>query len=363
MMAEELPSRVHSFLGGCTRLLTPPVYSGIYAAIKRVQIGRNKAVASTTHELADFLRQIQTEMAQEYARIQKRALEDPGTAGDQGEENWATLLRGWLPPAFPIVTKGRILSEEGIASPQIDLLVLHPSYPTRLLDKKVYLAGGVAAAFECKITLKAYHIKKAMENAVEIRRLLPPRTGTPYRELCSTIVYGLLSHSHVWQDAKSTPWSNIDKHLEEADNLLVKHPREALDLLCVADLNTWGLHKYAYEPREDGTVYVGTSYNSDYYREPSTVGMLNGAMDQGPNYSPVGSFIQRLLLKLAWEFPSIRGIATYFNRVGLHAYAAGMVKSWPDTVYTYPVIHGLQRLDNNHQVRLDAWDEWSIWYH
>jgi hypothetical protein len=35
-------------------------------------------------------------MAEEYDRIQKRATEDPGTAGDQGEENWATLLRNWL---------------------------------------------------------------------------------------------------------------------------------------------------------------------------------------------------------------------------------------------------------------------------
>jgi hypothetical protein len=47
------------------------------------------------------------------------------------------------------VTKGRILTETGYASPQIDVLILHPSYPKILLDKKMYLSGGVAAAFEC----------------------------------------------------------------------------------------------------------------------------------------------------------------------------------------------------------------------
>ena len=86
----------------------------------------------------------------------------PSTAGDQGEENWATLLRKWLPNYFHIVTKGRILTDSGYASPQVDILVLYPSYPKILLDKKLYLSGGVAAAFECKTTLKAADIKKAV---------------------------------------------------------------------------------------------------------------------------------------------------------------------------------------------------------
>lgn len=49
-----------------------------------------------THDLYGFMRQLSDEIAAEYDRIQKRTTEDPGTAGDQGEENWAELLRGWL---------------------------------------------------------------------------------------------------------------------------------------------------------------------------------------------------------------------------------------------------------------------------
>jgi hypothetical protein len=111
------------------------------------------------HDIHDFLLSTQREMYAEYNRILKRATQDPGTAGDQGEENWATLLKNWLPSYFHIVTKGRILCDNGYASPQIDILILHPSYPQILLDKKLYLAGGVAAAFECKTTIKAIHIK------------------------------------------------------------------------------------------------------------------------------------------------------------------------------------------------------------
>jgi hypothetical protein len=109
-------------------------------------------VESKTHDLHDFMRQIEVDIASEYDRIQKRATEDPGTAGDQGEENWAEILRGWLPRNYEVVTKGRIISQSGQISPQIDLLVLKNSYPQKLLNKKIYLAAGVSAAFECKTT-------------------------------------------------------------------------------------------------------------------------------------------------------------------------------------------------------------------
>jgi hypothetical protein len=54
------------------------------------------------HELEDFLEQDQAEIASEYKRIYRRSTEDPGTAGDQGEENWAELLRNWLPPNYQV---------------------------------------------------------------------------------------------------------------------------------------------------------------------------------------------------------------------------------------------------------------------
>jgi Domain of unknown function (DUF6602) len=100
------------------------------------------------HDLVQLIREATTEMAAEYRRIRMRTLEDPGTAGDQGEENWADLLRNWLPASFNVVTKGRIIFSDGSTSGQVDVLVLSPSYPKGLLNKKLYLAAGVLAAFE-----------------------------------------------------------------------------------------------------------------------------------------------------------------------------------------------------------------------
>jgi hypothetical protein len=42
------------------------------------------------HDIHDFLISAKRDMQDEYDRIIKRATEDPGTAEDQGEENWAT---------------------------------------------------------------------------------------------------------------------------------------------------------------------------------------------------------------------------------------------------------------------------------
>jgi hypothetical protein len=102
------------------------------------------------HELEEFLAQDRAEIAAEYKRIYQRSTEDPGTAGDEGEENWAELLREWSPPSYQVVTKGRIIFPDGTATPQIDVLVLRGTYPPRLLTKKLYLSSGVVAAFECK---------------------------------------------------------------------------------------------------------------------------------------------------------------------------------------------------------------------
>src|SRR5262249_29711059 len=155
---------------------------------------------------------------------------------DQGEENWALILRKWLPAEYHVVTKGRILGHNGRASPQIDLIVLHPSYPPTLRDKKLYLAGGVSAAFECKLTLNADDIRQAVQNCAVIKRLTARRTGTPFLELNSPLTVGLLAHSHSWVRTKATPVKDLTKGVDQKSTGSVQHPREMLDIVCVPDL-------------------------------------------------------------------------------------------------------------------------------
>lgn len=301
-----------------------------------------------THELSDFMKMITREISDEYERIQKRATEDPGTAGDQGEENWAMIFKNWLPSNYHVVTKGRILSPENEASPQVDVLILHPSYPLNLLNKKLYLAGGVIAAFECKLTLKAEHIRDALNNAVQIRRLLPKRTGTPYKELNSGLVYGLLTHSHSWKNPNSQPKINIEENLFKYDFELVKHPLEMLDVICVADLDFWCAWKFPMFSTEfvmdNPETRVGHFAPAIYQTQTAYMGHIEVESVKS-NFIPVGALISYLFRKFAREDVNIRKLAEYFISVNLEGNSGGRARHWPID-YSIDVIQFLQNKIN-----------------
>ena len=321
---------------------------------------------SIPHELENFMEQVTAEMESEYLRIRSRASEDPGTAGDQGEENWAELLREWLPPTCRVVTKGRILSPDGRASPQVDVLVLKDVYPEKLLNKKLYLSAGVAAAFECKTTLTASHIEQAAKTCVEIKSLCADRTGTPYRETHSPIIYGLLSHSHSWKRPDSKPATNVELTWIASDHDHAQHPKDSLDLICVSDLGMWCPAKFTFiatpnfdaDPRLEsvrhtfpdplGTAriaYTGFIPDRDYPRL---------------KYTPIGAFMVKVYNALAWEIPSLRGLAEYFTLSGIGGNGEGKFRHWPISIYS----EGLQAsiLRERASGPIQKWDEWSFMF-
>ena len=75
------------------------------SGFKPRKLERLVSIVTERHELRQFLEQVSNEMAAEYRRIYGRAAEDPGTAGDEGEENWAKLLREWLPASLHVEAK------------------------------------------------------------------------------------------------------------------------------------------------------------------------------------------------------------------------------------------------------------------
>jgi len=304
------------------------------------------------HDLFDFMEQASADMSFEYSRIQRRAMEDPGTAGDQGEENWAELLQNWLPSNFHIVTKGRIIGHDGKTSPQIDVLVLKSSYPPRLLSKKLYLTAGVVAAFECKNTLKANHIEEAVSTSKIVKSLAEDRSGTPFKELHSPIIYGVLAHSHTWKGANSTPIKNIQNKVTEEDRRIVTHPNQSIDLLCVADLGTWSLVKNTYvdmgEPRPNHNV-KGTPM-SGY------VGFTNKTSGQGEGFTPIGSMVFNLSQRLAWEIPEIRSLANYYRCANLSGVGQGSMRGWSSTIYSKYV---REKVERGNYFEYKSWDEWA----
>ncbi|WP_376782673.1 MULTISPECIES: DUF6602 domain-containing protein [Gordonia] len=61
----------------------------------------------------------------------------PGLRADEGEENWASPLRQWLPTGYTVATKGRVLFTDKTASPEVDVMVLRPGYRHRCSSSNV----------------------------------------------------------------------------------------------------------------------------------------------------------------------------------------------------------------------------------
>jgi hypothetical protein len=301
------------------------------------------------HEYIEFMKSVKDTMASEYKRIHRRVSEDPGTAGDQAEENWAEFLRNWLPANYPIVTKGRILNSEGITSPQVDVLALRPSYPLHLRDKKHYFAGGVIAAFECKLTLERKHLKKVFENSVKIKKMLPSREGTPYDELFQLPIFGLLAHSSKFK-------KDISDVLHYHTFQCCQHPRELPDLFCIADTVIYGCSKTVnigpYSSTDGRDLFEGLDKDggiiTDYtcYREDSKYTYEGDVL---------GKLIHYLTERMAYEDPSLRQFADYLSDVRPWA-GYGMMTQWKKSNLSKQVIRRLIR-EGYQEERWSSWQE------
>jgi hypothetical protein len=273
-----------------------------------------------SHDLIQLIRQATSEIAAEYQRIRARAKEDPGTAGDQGEQNWADILHKWLPTTFHVVTKGRIIFSSGQTSDQVDVLVLSPSYPKGLLNKKVYLAAGVLAAFECKNTLRREHVRKAVRTSAKLGHL-----SRADRSVKQHIIYGLLAHSHDIASKRYPPKEVISKALKAADEAELNDPRDCLDFICVADLGTWTLMRMQVAPQDPSSLAaVSTSYMAQ------VTAQVQGRPDLDPriNPDPLGRFLTSLLRRFGPIDPVIGSIAAYFYDVGLFGTGSGAMRQW-----------------------------------
>lgn len=300
--------------------------------------------------------QVTSEMASEYERIFSKTAEDPGTAGDEGEENWAQLLREWLPPAYHVTTKGRLIAADGTMSPQIDVLVLKPFYPRKLREKKIWLANGVAAAFECKTTLRAEHI--SAERCAKFKSLFPRRTGSPARELRSPLFYGILAHSHNWKAPASKPVDNVDNAIsQEIDK--THHPADLIDLLCIADTGCWSSMMVPYynltwgQPRNS---HSQTSSMENWIPISSMMRSVIHSDSQIEFFQPVGAMLAYLTQRLAWDDASIRALADYYRLANLWGHGQGQIRHWPQSVLSDDV---RQKITDGMIANGGEWNEYS----
>lgn len=283
------------------------------------------------HDLFELMQQMTSQMSAEYTRIRSRVREDPGSAGDQGEENWAELLRRWLPSGYHVVTKGRVITTSGKTSGQLDVFVLSPQYPHGLLHNKLYLAAGVLAAFECKNTLRPRDVRSTLLKVAKLNEMLREEGYSSDRQM----VTGLLAHS------SEMPVSHHNAHeplkhpigacLYGAGLEVVTNPFDYPDLICVANSGTWELMRgIVGETIDTGTLV--TSYNGpvqlperkqETHSEPAPNAFK---YDIQPN--AIGRFLALLLRELGDRDSTLKPMADYFHNVGLAGIGGGVMRGW-----------------------------------
>ncbi len=324
------------------------------------------------HDLHNFFRTTFDQIQNHYAQIQKRVGEDPGTAGDQGETTWKQVLEEWLPPKYRVITKGRIIGPKGQSSKQVDVLVLHPSYPSGLaLESNYHPSSAVVAAFECKATLKAKHIKEGIAAAAKLREISPKMFGTPRKEICSPILFGILSHSHSWKSKSSTPVDNVRSILNEGYSGSSYTPIDLMDIVCVADLGIWNLWKFTnfVKPHAQGYKYKLSEKQavmptlvkkqplgriSAIYMEATTQSNSTQA------FSTIGALISTLYQKIALNDPELRGMADYFRLANFWGNGKGQeIQGWSAKSFYSGKVKKRFVEDNDVPVFQSPWDEWS----
>lgn len=299
-----------------------------------------------------WFRSVEREIKEDYERLHQETLSDPQRAGHGGEGTWARVLEQWLPSSYKVVTRKYIVPEVGNESFETDIVVLRPSYPERLHSREEILAGGVAAAFSVKLTLDAGGIRDGVERAVAIRRGLQARLGSPRDEMTAPFPVGLLAHSHAWKAPASSPAENIDKHLLTLDEELVKHPRESLDYLCIADLGLWLTIRVPYmmlqvpgfnSPIAGMDRLIQGMSNipqkeqlAEWLNSQSGIAVSSIAHTlPTETFTTIGSFIAYLLARMSHTDPTLQSLAVGLRAMGAVGTSQGTVRAWNlDSVFS-----------------------------
>jgi hypothetical protein len=284
------------------------------------------SVFGMDHLHYQWLEDVSADLQREYDRIQEGLKEGPENiqlSGHQAEATWCELLTDWLPPGYSFGVRKYLLFEHEVdgqyRSGETDLVLFHPAYPERLRQRKEVMIGGVIAAFSVKLKLNRAGLREAMDEAAVLRRGLGIRPGALIGELVSPLITGVLAQSHA---LGANPQDTVGKILREDKSTRMSHPRDELDLVCVADLNYW--------VRDSTILRAGVPHSfakdGDEYLPTWQSGRLAGATTE---VRPIAGLVTHLWQKLARRDVSLTPIADSFRHTGTSGSYEGRGESQP----------------------------------
>ncbi len=189
------------------------------------------------------------------------------------------------------------------------------------------MASGVAAVFECKLTLRKKHFRKLFKTAVILSNLTEKEHGDrksvlkrknsnyAYEEFHRLFEFGLLAHSFEGEDPEKAA-ETFTAEMNKLDLELIEHPKQMVDLICVQNLGSWVSEREAIIARPN---VKGGKYTMQYWPYPYTKYdcLTAKSWAQGStihaNFSPLGSFLSRLYTKLSRVDSSLLQLSQFFT--------------------------------------------------
>jgi hypothetical protein len=156
--------------------------------------------------------------------------------------------------------------------------------------------------------------------------------ATPRAALTSNIFYGLLADGHSWKKPKSDPCGVTTGRLQTLLNDTLKM-RDALSLLCVANLGSWAPLRLSY----DGPELQGWEERKQRDGITSDAPLCSMAyVTASTNWetfvpeNPLGVLISRLVGRLAFSDEPLRPLSQYFSAAGMAGLGTSVVScSYP----------------------------------
>ncbi|WP_316398345.1 hypothetical protein [Bradyrhizobium sp. 33ap4] len=232
----------------------------------------------------------------------------------------------------------------------------NPECRSVLGNEKYVFAGGVVAAFECKLTLRTSDIKRAFSTASIVKRKAPTRLGTPYDELNGAPIFGLLAHSKSLGNDQG--WHRLYDAVQKYAAETSDHPRELLDVICVADTATIALGKH---------VLVGKGLSEQELQELNEIGEQSAVaamyvvQDEAKRHvdldfsgAILAGLVYDLTYRMAFDDPTIRPWADHLSGLGFYG-GIGIPLYCSEEVLSDEV---RQRLKHDGASK-DHWSKWN----
>jgi hypothetical protein len=176
----------------------------------------------------------------------------------------------------------------------------------------------VAAAFSVKLTARKKHFEEVAGWASSLAELSHIDNTTVEGQLLSGIPTGFLAHSHdLGEEPIEALAAGFDGMSDQAD-----HPRDLVDLVCVADAGTLTCKRMAYVPVAN--VGMENDYTMSSYIK----------MNDAQRYGAVAQFIVSLYSVLGRKDPSLRKLAVELAQLTETGLGQGKMRKWdPNAVY------------------------------